>query len=371
MASQLHLISDDGEPVEPVEAVQAPPVWCPPDELPPEAIELLGVLRRWPCVPMAVTSAHAAALVGGARSKQLVELLIATPEDKRRAPYLGMVHEHKVFWVTTAGHSACGSSRRTSAPGIAEIEHSMALAQIAYDWTRQVRSVVGSKFNRGLADEFEFEVHPGAAYVQETLGGTTYIENQIRYAPAADLGTDGTSVKARMLRAWSGKSAVPDLVVVEQWWPLIEHDAHAVVGPHLAEARAWRERLWPHTGLLDRAPEWAPLIPRKRGWDVVAVEIERTKKSTTKLRDKVAAHAAAIELGAWDAVLWLTDDEAVARAIARAKTAALDTELEHAQQPIISTHTVSPAAARSALGALGAFGWATQASGLLAPPQTP
>ena len=311
MASQLHLISSDDDELEPVQAVAAKPVWCSPDKLPPEAIELLGVLRRWPCVPAPVVHEHAAALVGAAQALQLVQLLIAPPEDKRRAPYLGKVDEHKVFWVTTAGHSACGSSKRMSPPGIAEIDHSMSLAQVAHDWTAQVRSVVGSKFNRGLADEFEFEVHPGAVYVQETLGGVRYIEDQIRYAPAVDLGADGTQVKARQLRAWSGKAAVPDLVVVEQWWPLIANDAHNITGPHLAEARAWRERLWPHSRHSEKVPLWSPLMPRKRGWDVVAVEIERTKKSTTKLRDKVAAHAAAMALGAWDAVLWLTDDAAV------------------------------------------------------------
>ena len=376
MAPELQLLTqdEDGRLAPAQAAIVAE--WHDTDQLPPEAMELLNLLRRWPGVPYQLAEQHATELGGNPQAGwHLLEVLQAQPEDRRRQPYLAKVAGHDVVWVTTAGQRACGTQRRTNAPGLSEIDHTIALSQVAHDWSVLVDRVVDERFSRGLAAEFEYDVTPGASYVTERLGGASFIEESVRFQPAAEIGGGAASTKARQRRAWSGKGAIPDLVVTELWHPLLEVSTDSLgrpeygaqSGPYFAEAAGWRSRLWPHAALSESVPTWSPLPQRKIGHEVIAVEIERSKKKTALLLDKVAAHAAALEVGAWDCVLWLTDDEQVATAIQRAKTATLHTPFDHELQPIISTATVSPAASRAAVSGLGSFGWLAQAQGRMKP----
>ena len=349
MASADNLLNLFDRAPEPVSLAavgdELPLPWCPPDNLGAEAIELLEVLRRWPAVPTAVARQHAAAIEGDvAAGDALIALLLAIPDDGRRSPYLSEIVEHGVIWTTTAGHSACGSQRRTSPPSLRKIDHALAVCQVAHDWLAAVEHIRRTKLNG--TDELDVTVEPGAEYIAD-LG--VNVAEVIRYAAAADLGPGATNIKSEQQRAWSGKGAVPDLVINEFWHPIIEE---AAVGSHpLADGlRPWLSALWPHAIRPESIPDWSPLMKRKPGHHIVAVEVERTVKAPRLLVDKVAAHDAAMTVGAWDAVVWLVDDRATARAVRRAMHAALDDSTQ--PQLIVATGALSPAASRAVVDGL-------------------
>ena len=228
-----------------------------------------------------------------------------------------------------------------------------------------VGRIAHTHWKSGLGDEVEVEVTPGSAYVNETLGGTHEIDDAVRYASGQAIGTEALSVKARTRRAWNSGAAVPDLVVSELWYPIIESEHEPTpASPLHTDAVSWREALSPHTaqrpGRKSRAEaivHWSPLRIRKEGHDVTAVEIERSVKSPAKLRNKIAAHVSAIEIGAWDLVVWLVDDPSTARAVNRAMTATLDT-FERGRQLVVSTHQIAADAARTPLNGLDELPWA-------------
>jgi hypothetical protein len=212
-------------------------------------------------------------LLAAGHSRALVMALLTQGTDKRVKPRLagGVIAGHALVWLRSSGWQAVGQpNRREAAPTARSLRHRLS----AHNFESAMRQRVEPS---ARSAEILLEVVRGLPlreYVKQRAGDVwAVIKNE-----GAEAGKDASTLMG---------GVYPDALVAENW-PLDLFDQRMVSWPHTGDA----------TSRMDPQPaDFA-----------VAVEVELSGKAAVLLSAKVRQHDAAMVLGWWQAVVWITDD---------------------------------------------------------------
>ena len=210
---------------------------------------------------------------GGHSEATMLAALAEDAHDRRKKPVIDadLIGGHEVIWLTTPGWKAAGHpSKREVRPTTETLAHA--------DAPRLLRSWLARQISP-LADHASIEVvsDPKAiSDISEAAKARAWA--RLRTAADSDGGIGSLTSGIR-----------PDALIIERWWHL----------PTFASAY----------GLENPSAEEAAEVT----W---AIEIEDTTKGLAALREKIARHDAAAEVGVLRGTIWITRTAATARALA-------------------------------------------------------
>ena len=202
-------------------------------------------------------------------------------EDKRTRPWLrcAVLGGSAVVWPTTKAWSQAGQpNRREAPPGSRTVRHRTAPSRFAH-WVDRIRPVAEE---RGIL--LTLDRGPGIRSVSEEMTQRAWALVRQGGSAANDAGILLTK-------------PIPDALLVESW-------------PDDPDVLAAREaNLYPHLGC--EAPSGAEIA--------VAIEFQFADCGSLLLSQRARAHDVAMRLGgAWQAVLWVIDSQAVMTRLSRA-----------------------------------------------------